>query len=473
MSDILLVTEKEFRKGEAVFRATVGASAIAGIVLTVAALVCLVSGSTPLLAVGMIAFMTGLVLVAPALVRPLSAVFGALLALLFARQGTGTIASNNLSRQSSRSAVTASTTMIALALVVALAGMTVSISSGFLGILKTSLGSDYIFVPPAVAVWDSNIGAGSDLAGEIRKIEGVEAVSTLRYARAVLRSGAEGSTVSVLGVDPVAFPRVSALSFTSGSASTAFRELGEGRTAIVNPILAASNRLAVGSTLSFVTAEGSAEYRVVAVATDFLDAKIATVFLSQANLAHDFHKTEDVFIQVNLERGADAKAADGAIRRAGEAYPQFSIVLGREYYNQMSTLFTAVFSALYIMLAFLSIPSLLTTLNTLAIGVIERTREIGMLRAVGTTTRQVGRIVLAEALLLAALGTVFGLAAGLYLGYLLVRAIGSVGFPAPYVFPWGGVVAAVVIGLGFGALASIIPARKAAGLQIVEALRYE
>jgi putative ABC transport system permease protein len=96
-----------------------------------------------------------------------------------------------------------------------------------------------------------------------------------------------------------------------------------------------------------------------------------------------------------------------------------------------------------------------------------------MLRAVGTTRRQLQRMVLAEALLLAAFGTAFGLLAGLYLGYLLVRAMAGAGFPLSYLFPWGGIAAATVAGLLFGALASVIPARRAARLEIVQALRYE
>jgi putative ABC transport system permease protein len=178
-------------------------------------------------------------------------------------------------------------------------------------------------------------------------------------------------------------------------------------------------------------------------------------------------------MQLNVKTGADLAAVDQAIRAAARDYPQFLVVEGSTYFNEMSRLFTQVFGVLYILFVFMAIPSLLTTLNTLAISVIERTRELGMLRAVGMSKKQTGRTVLAEALLLAALGTVFGLVAGLYLGYLLVKGMAAVGFPMRFIFPWSGIVAAVVIGLGFGALAAIIPARKAAGLQIVEALRYE
>ncbi|MCX7039408.1 MAG: ABC transporter permease [Spirochaetes bacterium] len=460
-------------------RRSIGARAIAGMVLVLLALVALLSSNTGLLALGVVLFMIGLVLVAPLLVRPLSLVFGAILALFFARQGTGSLAQGNLARQPTRAAVTASTTMIALAIVVALAGMMVSISDGFLSVLRKSLGSDYLFVPPSVGVWQNNVGATTSLAERLRAIDGVERVSTLRFAAAALDApartvkGGTSQTVSILGIDPVDYPLVSTLTFNDGSAAQAYAALAEGRSLIVNPILAASIGVRVGDVVPLQTPEGRLEYRVVGIASDFLNAKIATAFISQAAMAKDFHRTEDVFIQLNLRAGADAAAAGAAIKNAAADYPQFSVFEGKAYFKEMSGLFAAIFPALYLLFIFMTLPALISTLNTLAISVIERTREIGVLRAVGTTRGQVQRIVLAESLLLAAFGIAFGLASGLYLGYLLVRTMSGLGFPCFYIFPWQGVTAAVIVGLGVGVLAAIVPARKAARLQIVEALRYE
>jgi len=104
--------------------------------------------------------------------------------------------------------------------------------------------------------------------------------------------------------------------------------------------------------------------------------------------------------------------------------------------------------------------------NTLTISVLERTREIGMIRAVGGTRKQVRRMVVAEALLLAVVGTAFGVLSGMYLGHVIVNALAMI-------FPLGGILAGIAIGLIFGALAAVIPARQAAKLQVVEALRYE
>jgi putative ABC transport system permease protein len=379
--------------------------------------------------------------------------------------------------------VTASTTMIALAIIVALGGMSASINQGFMGILKKSLGSDYLIIPPAIALWQNDVGANADLVTRLHQIEGVGPISSLRYAAAIAdvkpviskgTSSTSGVTFSMLGIDPAAFSQVSGLQFNQGDPTTAYSSLeNQPRTLILNPILAAATGLKPGDVMPLITPNGRQDYRVVAVAGDFMNAKTNTAYTAQANLATDFNKAEDIFIQLNLAPGANVAAVAASLKDVMKDYPQFSVINGKAYYTQMENLFKVVFSAIYILFAFLAIPSLIAMLNTLAISVIERTREIGMLRAVGATRQQVSRMVLAEAMLMAAFGTAFGLIAGLYLGYLLVGAMKFVGFPVPYYFPVAGLIAAMATGLLFGALAAIIPSRQAARLEIVQALRYE
>jgi putative ABC transport system permease protein len=153
-------------------------------------------------------------------------------------------------------------------------------------------------------------------------------------------------------------------------------------------------------------------------------------------------------------------------------YPQFKLVSGVDYVGSMEAQATAAFSAVYILFAILAFPSLIAMLNTLTIGVLERTREIGMIRAVGGTRKQIRNMVVVEALLLAAIGTAFGILGGLYLGYVFVKGI-EVIFPLGYFFPAAGILAAIAFGLLFGALAAVIPARQAARMDVVAALRYE
>jgi putative ABC transport system permease protein len=221
------------------------------------------------------------------------------------------------------------------------------------------------------------------------------------------------------------------------------------------------------------TPTGQKPYRIAAVAGDYLNAKIMTAYISQDNLQKDFHKTEDIFYQINMVQGADAAAVEARLNKILEDYSQFKLVSGRGYFEENKQLFSAVFAFYFILLGILALPSLIALLNTLSIGVIERTREIGMLRAIGATQKQVRRMVIAESLLLAAIGTLFGLMAGLYLGYVLVMGLSMSGFPVSYVFPVQGIVAAVVVGLTFGVLAARLPARQAASMDIVRALRYE
>jgi putative ABC transport system permease protein len=450
-------------------RRVVGAGAIVGAVLVLLAVLGLISGSPGLAGLGGLMFLVGMLLVAPVLVRPIAVVFGALIALALARQGTGALAQGNLTRQPGRAAITASATMIGLAIIVGVGGLIWSITGGFIGILERSLGSDYLIMPPSVGVWGSNAGAKPDLADSLRGVTGVGVVSTMRFAAA----SANSKSVSLLGIDPEAYPQVASLTFQAGDSRTAYQELADQRALIANGVFAAQAGLKVGDTVRLSTPTGQKDYRIVAVAADYLNAKILTAYISQANLQKDFRKTEDVFIQVDLAPGADQARVEAKMSAILEDYPQFKLVSGQSYFEENKQLIDSIFAIYFVILGVLAFPSLIALLNTLAIGVIERTREIGMLRAIGATQRQVRRIVVAESLLLAAIGTAFGLLGGLYLGYVMTLGLSVGGYPVTYAFPYAGLLAAIAVGLIFGVLAALVPARQAASLEIVRALRYE
>ena len=452
---------------EVEYKRRAGAGLIVGLVMIGLAVLVLASGNMGLIALGGLVFLGGLILVAPALLRPIAFVFGRLTAWLYARQGTGDLAQGNLTRQPSRVTITASATMIGLAIVVALGGMTTSLNNMMGSLLRKSLGSDYLFVPPSIAVWNSDMGAGPDFTNRLRAIQGVGDISTLRFSS----SSVNGGAVSVLGIDPVSYPKVSGLDFQKGNES-AYAALASGRNMIVNGSFLTMIPVKVGDSVEMATPNGPQTYKVAAIATDLLSAKVVTAFISQSNLAADFGRTDDVFIQMNLGPGVKAADVNAQIKAVAADYPQFNVIAGKSYIDQMMKLVGAVFAGMYFMLAFLAFPSLIAMLNTLTISVLERTREIGMIRAVGGTRQQVRRMVVAEALLLAAVGTAFGILSGMYLGYVIVRAL-SMLFPMSIFFPLGGILAAIAIGLIFGALAAVIPARQAARLEVVEALRYE
>ena len=455
-------------------------STIVGAGMLVVAVIGLLSSIFSLVALGSLLVLVGLVLVAPALVKPIARLFGATLALIFARDGTGELAQGNLTRQPSRSAITASATMIGLAIVVGVGGMLFSLVGTAMDMFGRSMGSDYLLLPPSVAVWKGDVGASQTLKGKLSSIPGVSAVNSLRYAQssipsASLKAGMGDSTISVLGIDPVDYAKVSAMDFISGNAQEAFSALAtDERNVIVNGILATPLGLKVGDVIPLSTPTGQQNYRIVAIGSDVLSIKINTAYISQANMKLDFNKSEDILYQIDLAPGADAATAEQWLNQIVADYPQFRLVVGREYLAEFSQQYDSIISGFYVLLAVLAFPSLIAILNTLAIGVIERRREIGMLRAIGATRRQVGKTIVAEALLLAALGTGFGILAGLYLSYVFVAGMNAAGYMRmAYTFPLAGVLSAIAAGLLFGVLAALMPARQASNMEIIKALRYE
>ena len=440
-----------------------------GVAMIAFAIVTLLTRNASLLGVGGFMFIIGLILIAPALVSPIAALFGWLAGLIFARQGIAQLAEGNLSRQPTRAAVTASTTMIGLAILVTITSLITSAAIGFERVLRKSLGSDYILVPPSVAIWGTNVGSSPNLAKELGAVNGVSVVSSLRFAPALVNDTAS----SLMGIDPATYAQVSGLTFSAGDEVSAYAALTTPRTVILNPILATTTSAQVGDDVRLLTPNGEKLYKVVAIGGDYLNAKINTAYVSQADIAADFGRTEDVLLQLNLSKTADTAAAETAIKAVVAQYPQYRLISGRAFIDENMAIFDVAFSAMYAILIFLAIPSLIAMLNTLAIGVIERTREIGMLRAVGATRKQVRTTILVEALILAAIGTAFGILAGVYLGYTTVETMHLSGFPVEYVFPASGVLITVAAGLIFGVLAAIIPARQAARLDVVQALHYE
>jgi putative ABC transport system permease protein len=455
--------------GEVAFRRMAGAGFWTGALLLGLSVAALFTQNTTLVILGSLLFVVGLILAAPALISPIANLLSAAAAGVFARGGTAQLAQGNLARQPTRAAITASTTLIALAILVMAASTISSLSLGFERVLRRSLGSDFVFVPPSVAVWGTNVGAGRGLAEDLRDVEGVEVVTGLRYAP----SEAGGTAIAVLGIDPVTYPQVSGLTFVSGEEATAYGALSAGREVIINGILRTTIQADLGDEITLLTPTGPQTYHIAGVAGDYLNAKIPTAYISQANIGADFDQNEDVLLQANLAAGADAQAVETAFRAILADYPQFRLIEGQTYIEESLAVFNAAFAGMIALAILLSVPSLIAMINTLAIGVIERTREIGMLRAVGATRPQVRTVIVAEAVILAAIGTAFGLLSGLYLGYMMVKALAAVAYPIDYIFPAAGVLIAVASGLLFGALAAIIPARQAARLEVVRALRYE
>jgi len=396
------------------------------------------------------------------------------LAAVFAREGR--IAQGNLVRHPGRAAVTVSSIMIGLTVIVALAGLATSLSTLVVNYVDATLGeADYLLMPESIVLGGGNVGAGPGLVEAVRGVAGVTETTTLRVATTQAGSVGPGggAGLQVIGIDPELYPRLSGLVFARGDAAEAYAALGAGRAVILNGMFATQSGLKVGQDLTLLTPDGSRVYRVVGVASDFLNAKLATGYISTANLALDFRQTSDVVVMIKRAEGADPTAVKAALEDAVRGYPAFTLFAVADWRESILGYSEGAMSPFFVLMLVLAVPSLLGLMNTLGINVLERTRELGMLRAVGATRRQVRRVIVAESLLLSAAGAAFGLLGGVWLGYAIVSALSASVWPLPYFFPYTGIVVAIAAALFIGVVAALIPARQAARLNVVTALHYE
>lgn len=444
-----------------------GRAGILGFCIAGAAVFTLLTKNMGVVGLGVVLFLIGLILMAPAMVKPVARVFGVLIARILAREGM--IAEGNMARQPGRAAITASAIMISMTIVVAMIGVATSIFTGINGYMDKSMGTDFLIMPQSLVLSGGNVGAGPALLKAIRETPGVGSVASLRLAKGELK----GIPVQVIGIEPKSYAKMASFEFSKGGKTSDIYKLDKGRTLFVNGIFAAQNRVEPGDVVTLLTSEGKRHYKVAAVASDYLNAKISTAYISHHNLERDFHAKTDVLIMANLAKGAKVSEVKKKLEKTLSDYPAFSVLDSAGWRQNMRDTFNRSMFFYYFLIALLALPCLLALINTLTINIVARMREIGMLRAVGSTRRQVGRMILGESLLLSAMGTAFGLLAGVWLGYILVEAMNSSGFPLPYFFPWAGILIAIAAGLLFGVLASVLPAYQAAKVDIVSALHYE
>jgi putative ABC transport system permease protein len=167
--------------------------------------------------------------------------------------------------------------------------------------------------------------------------------------------------------------------------------------------------------------------------------------------------------------GGESATAQAGLDRALRAFPNAKVQNRQKFLdNQISGLKSAL-NILYVLLALSIIVSLFGIVNTLVLSVFERTREIGMLRAIGMTRRQIRRMVRHESVITAFIGTVIGIALGIVLGALLAARVDFIAFSLPI----GSLIAFVLVAWIAGLVAAIFPARRASRLQPLEALSYE
>jgi putative ABC transport system permease protein len=376
---------------------------------------------------------------------------------------TGRLAEENSVRQPGRTMITAAALTIGIALVAFVAVLADGFKAtldraetrSFAGdlIIENSQNGSEQGIPEAVSV-------------AVRKVPGVAGVTPIAFT--IGRVTGSSKNVSITSIEPASFGNVYRVEWEQGSNAT-LRELGRTGT-VVTKAYAKSRHLKVGQMISVLTPTGRhVELQVVGVASDetrLLGDLTISRQLSQAA----FGQREDALDFVEYQPGASNEEVQPAVDRLLSAsFPQSRSRTAAQFKEDQSKGLDTVLTLIYVLLTLSVIVSLFGIVNTLILSIYERTRELGMLRAIGTTRRQIRQIIRYESLITALIGGVLGLAIGV-IGAVLVTtfAISEVGYVQA--FPIGTLAILLVAAAVAGLLAAQLPARRAAKLDMLSAL---
>jgi putative ABC transport system permease protein len=398
----------------------------------------------------------GVAMIASRVVRPLARVLGA----PGARFGgsAGKLARENAVRNPARTASTAAAVMIGLALITFVAVLGQGVRTSFTGAVNELFVADYSLTAGETPL-------SSPAAQAVAKAPGVEVVSEVRSGDAKLN----GKTVFVTGVDEH-LTKVVAMKWTSGS-SRVPAELGNDG-AFVTDRYAEDNDLGVGSPVRLKTPTG--DTLVLRVEGIFDEPKGGSPFGSVSiskrtfDAAYTNHDNDMTLLNVT---GEPSEAHTANLERSVAAFPDAKVETRDQFKEGRLQGLTMMLNILYVLLGLSVIVSLFGVINTLVLSVIERTRELGMLRAIGMTRRQVRRMVRHESIVTALIGAALGIAVGMFLAAITTMALSKYGIV--FAVPFGTLTVFVAVAILAGTLAAILPARRASRLNVLKALQYE
>jgi putative ABC transport system permease protein len=393
------------------------------------------------------------------LVRPLAALVG-----WPARRiggAAGRLAHGNSLRNPGRTAATAAALMIGIALVTFVAVLGAGMRDSNRDAIEKQIRADLIIT--------SEDGYSPFVAGATDAARDAEPVEVATEVREEIASVA-GDGKDVSGVDPNLITTGYAFDWTEGSDAT-LRQLGRNG-AIVWDDFAEDKNLAVGDTFMLQVPGGkSAELEVKGIVDPppFYPL-LGTVTIAKQTFDSLFELERNQFTFLKVA-GGPTEANKDAVDAAVKQYPDARVQTRQEWIDKEDEEFQQFLSMLYVLLALSVVVSVAGIVNTLVLAVFERTREVGMLRAVGMTRRQVRRMIRHESIITALIGAALGLPLGIFLGALIIQALGQ--YEVQFKVPYGQLVLFAVVAVVVGVLAAILPARRAARLNVLRALQYE
>jgi putative ABC transport system permease protein len=398
----------------------------------------------------------GVALFSANLVTPLASVIGA----PGARFGgaAGVLARENSHRNPQRTGSTAAALMIGLALVTLVAMLASGLRASFFNAVDKLWTTDY-----AVTAENNYSPIPISVEQPIKDVSGVKDVVGVRLGEAQIF----GKRHQLTAVGPGA-SSVFSLDWKAGSQET-MNTLGPDGAFIDNDF-AKDHSLSVGSQIPLLTPNGDEPTFTVKGIFDppTGGSPFGVVTISSDRFDQLFSQPEDLFIFITMQGGV-TNANTASLDQALASYPNAKVQDQQQFKDNQASGLNSTLNILYVLLALSVLVSLFGIVNTLVLTVFERTRELGMLRAVGMTRSQVRWMIRYESIITALIGAAIGIALGIVLAVLLIARVDFIVLSWPIVSLIVFVIAAILVGL----IAAIFPARRASRLNVLEALQYE
>lgn len=414
-----------------------------------------VAVATPLLLVGS-------VLITPAVLPRLARVAGALTERI--SKGLGPAAVLHMVKERSRSGYTLGLVMTVMGTIFAIAGLSGSLLKTVDSTLDAQLGADLLISPSG--------SADEAFESELNAIPEIAAVSGTRFAPVRFLSNEEEQQGFARIIDPKTAFEVSGFVLTEGSLSAVQGGLARGGVVLLPGALATENGFEVGDVISIKTLEGPIGFELVATYASLLPAPEIVMALSDGQRYLGARSVDGLQVKVAPEVSIEeARAAIDARLSDDFSYDISTIT---ETKDQIRSDFNTFFSIFYAIVLIAAIVGLLGMANTLAVSVLQRTREIGVLRAIGAGRGQIRLMILVESLTMSVVAFLLSVPLGIALGMATLAGFRSTfGIEAEYVYPLTALPVVAVFGIVLAIAASIAPARRASRLDVVTALTYE
>ncbi len=378
---------------------------------------------------------------------------------------TGRLARENSMRQPGRTMVTAAALTVGLALVTFVAVLADGFKTSIDQAVTRSFAGDLIV---------ENSQAGNEqgipalVAPALRRIPGVASVTPIAFT--VARPRGSSDNASVTAIDPRTFEQVYRIEWKQGSPATLL-SLGNTGT-VVTKSYADAHHLKVGQVVSLLTpSERHVLLTVRGIATD--NARLLGDFTISRSLARAaFGQREDALDFVSYAPGVSNAQVQPAVDRLLVAsFPQAKSRTAAQFKQDQASQINTLLALIYVLLALSVIVSLFGIVNTLILSIYERTRELGMMRAIGTSRRQVRQMIRYESIITALIGGVLGLIVGVIGAVIAGLALSGSGFVLS--IPWGTLAILLLVAALAGVIAAQAPARRAAKLDLLQALTGE